>query len=228
MIATVRYPWRENAVTIVSRCCAISRTFVSWSRTSVPESRLMCASHDSPPKVVDSTNAETTSRPVSRMSASRRARLAASALANAGTIPAHRAVRLDEDEEDVGAPARGRGRTRSAAPAGERACPRRSSRRRTGPPAAHEDRRHRFRDRDARPASVRRDAARRRSTSTPPASAVSTRRRAAVVGRIAHAAECPADAARRRAAGAARRRQRRRRPATACATKASIAPTSGM
>ena len=84
MIATARYPPRWNTVTSVSRSWAISRTLVRSSRTSVPESRLTWASHDSPPKVVDSTRAETTPRPVSRTSAANRARLAASAATNAG------------------------------------------------------------------------------------------------------------------------------------------------
>ena len=54
------------------------------SRTSVPDNMLMWASHDSPPNVGDSTKADTTSRPLSLMSAERRVRAPASSVANAG------------------------------------------------------------------------------------------------------------------------------------------------
>ena len=50
----------------------------------MPDIRLMCASHDEPPKVGDSTKADTTSRPVSRIAASNCARPAASGGAMSG------------------------------------------------------------------------------------------------------------------------------------------------
>ena len=83
MIAMVRKPRRENSFTTVSRSCAMRRTLVAGSRTSVPESRLMWASHDSPPNVVDSTNADAMRRPVSLTAASNRRRDGTSASAKA-------------------------------------------------------------------------------------------------------------------------------------------------
>jgi hypothetical protein len=55
---------------MVSRCSVIRRALVSGSRTSMPDISEMCASHDDPPKVGESTKAETTRRPVSRIAVS--------------------------------------------------------------------------------------------------------------------------------------------------------------
>ncbi len=60
------------------------RAFTSGFRTSVPDSRLMCASHDSPPNVVDSTVAETTPRPVPAMSFTSASRVAARSRMSSG------------------------------------------------------------------------------------------------------------------------------------------------
>src|SRR5262249_20784948 len=50
----------------------------------MPERSVMCASHELPPNVGDSTNADTTPRWVSRMAVARAARSAASAETSAG------------------------------------------------------------------------------------------------------------------------------------------------
>ena len=69
----------------------------------MPDSRLMCASHDEPPKVGDSTNAETTSRPVSWIAAVELGAARGERRRDVRPLEGDRAVRLDEDEEDVGA-----------------------------------------------------------------------------------------------------------------------------
>src|SRR5438093_9518988 len=56
----------------------MSSALVSGSRTSIPESSVTCAYQDEPPKVGDSTNADTTSCPLLRIAASSAARAGAS------------------------------------------------------------------------------------------------------------------------------------------------------
>ena len=63
----------------------------------------MCASHELPPKVGDSTNADTTSRPVVAYVCFETRPLAGNRSREAGAVPADRTVRLDEDQQDVSA-----------------------------------------------------------------------------------------------------------------------------
>ena len=99
---------------MVSRDRDISAALVFSSRASTPVIRLTCASHDAPPKVGESTIAETTPRPVAATAAANCARLAATGPATA----ARSSVTAPYDSMKTSSTSASRTRARSVASAG--------------------------------------------------------------------------------------------------------------